>query len=99
MAWAEPGQGNSIAQRALEIGRAASMIAATLAGSWRVSGGFAEGRQSGTRRSEGAEEQVEGLVLFVTTGPSSWFFLACYVLAAVRTQGNTMFRRGSTQKS
>lgn len=75
------------------------MIAATLAGSWRVSGGFAEGRRSGTRRSEGAEEQVEGLVLFVTTGPSSWFFLACYVLAAVRTQGNTMFRRGSTQKS
>jgi hypothetical protein len=43
------------------------MIAATLAGSWRVSGGFAEGRRSGTRRSEGAEEQVEGLVLFVTT--------------------------------
>lgn len=52
------------------------MIAATLAGSWRVSGGFAEGRRSGTRRSEGAEEQVEGLVPFVTTGPSSWFFLA-----------------------
>lgn len=40
------------------------------------------GRRPGTRRSEGAEEQIEGLVPFVTTGPSSWFFLVCYVASS-----------------
>ena len=56
------------------------MIAATIAGSWRVSCGFAE--EDGQARGDlGAQKSRSRALCFLSryNGPSSWFFLVCYV--------------------
>ena len=57
------------------------MIAATLAGSWRVSDGFAEedGQARGGRRRAGRGSCTFCHACDKCNGPSSWFFLVCYV--------------------
>lgn len=74
------------------------MIAATLAGSWRVSGGFAEedGQARGDLRAQKSRSRV--LCFLSRRAQAAGSFSSAMLLAAVRTQGNTMLRRGSTQK-